>query len=1544
MNKTLIIESNNSSGKLLSDRNQKNAKISDDNLSERNSSWQTNLNYGVKLEEGDQLSVSSVQINLRGDPSQTIEFSADRVSQYENPIYDNKASVEYAYYVTNRHQYNMPLPLATHKITNPTCWMEPEFGSWIGEQNQTQQEENPDGTPFPEPTLEPWLNFANSYPFLAIEGVMEKQCKYSYGAGGKSFIGSFWDPIRVDGGTAPAGATAAALRWLPPKEDTDQYQRRTGLSYCGTNIKVPISNGPYPIAYPNNNRLYIAKDNHLGPWGTVKDTTKTNRCYKDDFMTDAVELKADEGFYTPAALGNHLTTAFHQRDGNADNWDQVNVKPYVYQHDSIWYSQDGTWRPVGDPVSESYIKAGYLKWWSDCRQGNLGNGGPIVTLKKELVADVTDKTYRTIRTAGGRLLEKIFSFNDDNNLTDRNSGRAEWSVETAPGVYENFGANIPNNKHWTWQTNVDAVADGAWGQHYQAGKGSEIFYQNLLIGDMDRYQAMLNMNRFAFCESFPVDFFATRRHGGTVTVPVGIPSWENVMAGVGDGKTEPVWDDENYVFLSQGQTVTWNAGEYQVPVPLSSDPAYWKGVFGKKIVMTDNYANIFDESTGHVQIYSDTLEPNPNRKLWNYVDAPTNGQWASFDIGNDGAKLHGNQDRYVKAPVWDIGVNGCQPGKDFTLIVTNIVATPQAIAKIKYSLYRSKQVDAGSKGTMDDSSASKDFFKSWVSKLDIGITDDEATINVNGPEGESRLDDLTNKWNVPTTYNVTAAYGSGEPGAPPPNVQWNNRFMNTNDGGYWNSYKNYFVSPQDSVLNSNRPKTEGGHLMGLKQRYLANQRQGYEFNKTWVHTCWDESMDPDSPLFDQTLPEDSLFGMTDSDGQTYHGTKYFKKGGIPADFLPKDGNAAGVDEGVGLCAVFYRGLNNYEDMLTMESVGLGAVNTTYPDTNKYYPERSNKGGTHGELASPPGYGDNNCQDDNFPKQISKIPWIAFVVRRPSRVNNIPVRPYRERHIIQPQIGEYLGYSPAFSDGQYAQAVTTQRVNPKPYNTITDALSATNTAYNKGAQYGVGLYYNIYDYYPYIHVGAVDPQIAFDAQTGRFEISDLHTPAYVGNGSWQEPTNSSNAEASDKVMIMNSKSSYISSLTMAGALTLRPPGTHPPPPGLLPYPTTNQWQLGFRPDISAWTGGAAPPGPFQQLINWGGHLNPAGGGVGCEWIDGVAGADNCPVIPYGELYQASGPNRIISAQSGIGIINLYVPQRRTDLHKFNKNPETYGLALSAWQPQIFRETLFSKMGFAAEQLLPFYGKPSNDFNRSNYNEFLGTDNALILPKQDNMVYPFTTNGYITSSVAFAAVTNNWLGYDTVGDIFPATPAMNAVLTSCWIDQTRGNNSTCWLKDLPPAAQLQMFSLGGNSNAVEQNVIVDSDALIAADLPRKYNFSYMVIHSNIIEQQSNFISGSNKMIPIPAVGYLNRNYASADFFYSFDADFVYTIDKTHILNNFEVELRLPNGQLARVDRNCSILFKVTKPVRPPLQLEPPKPPTKKEIEEENKKEAKYEANLV
>ncbi len=1537
MNKTLIIESNNASGKLLSDRNQKNAKISDTNLEEQNSHWQTNLNYGVKLEEGDQLSISSVQINLRGDPSQTIEFSADRCSQYENPIYDNKAQVEYAYYVTNRHQFNMPLPLATHKITTPRYWMDPTFGSWAGELTHEEQEVTEPGE---TDSKNPWKNFHESYPCVAFEGVMEKQCKYKYSKS-EGFIGSFWNPINVDGGQAPAAHTD----WVPPAEATDKDQRRTGLSYCGTNITVPISNGPFNIAFPNNNRLYVCRDDHRGPWQTAKNSTgpnqKLNRVYYDDFMTDYTLLEADEGFYTPSALGNKLTTAFHQREGTAEDWKPVNVEPYVYEHSSTWTSQNGDFADSssGSYSQISHIKAGYLPYWSECRKGDPFIG-PFVRLNKKKVADVTDRTYKTIKTAGGRLLDKIYQANDLDHI-GFDYGRSEWSKPRAghPGEYDNFGANIPNNKHWTWQVpdpgNTDAC-DGAWGEHYDSDNGRDLFYENLLVGDMNRYQAQINFNQFCFSNIFPMDFFSTNRHD-VANFPANRPDFNDIMFGV--NQEDPDFGGAG-VYLSSGQVLEAPAGSY---TPDSADPTTFLGVFGSKVVLTDSYIKCLDEQ-GYQKVYHDEEEPDNEKRHYNFPNCAPDGYWLPGDLNVDNVRLRGNQDRYVPCPILNRPIIACTSGDDFTLVVTNIIATPQAIAKVKNSLYRAKEVDFGSNATMDERTKNKDFFKSWVCKLDIGITDDETTINVNCPEANSKFDALTNKWNVPTPYNITSEYQN--------NTLWNNGMQSEQDGGYWSSYNHYWISQNKQNVNPTRPPTQGGKDMGIKMRYNANQRQGREFNKLWVHTCWDESMDPDSPQFNQTLPPYSLFSMTDSDGYTYSGTKYFKKGGIPKEFLPADGNAVGVDEGVGLCAVFYKQERGdwHNGGLTMNDRGMGEPNASHPEVNKYYPERTNPGGTgggdgnYGRDNHVPGYGENVFGDAKYSYQASKIPFLAFVVRKSE--TEAGKRPYRERTLIVPQIGEYLGFSPAFSDGEYSQVISTQRVNPKPYNTITDTLKATNTKYTDAAQYGVGLYYNIFDYYPYIHVGALDPQIEFNAQSGRFEISNLHTPSYVGNGAWQEPSNQSNPEASQEVMIINSKSSYISQLTMAGRFTYNAPGqeANGPEHGIISIPKTNLDELGFQPDIHNFAAGAGAPYPTMTRFNWGGNYVPnTSTGYG-YWENGVAGGDNCPIIPYGELYQASGPNRIISAQSGIGIINLYAPYRTTDLNEFGNNPVSDSIILSPWQPQIFRETIFSKMGFSAEQMIPFYGLYNNDFNRSNYNKFLGAENTQILPKQDNMVYPLTTNGYVTSTLAFSAVTNNWLGYDTMGDIFPVDVEMNELLQSAWIAPSWGGNTSTWLKDLPPAAQLQMFNLGGNSNSVSQNVTVSSDALIAAELPRKYNFSYMVVHSNIIEQASNFISGSNKMIPIPAVGYLNRNYASADFFYSFDSDFVYTIDKTHILNNFEVELRLPNGQLARVDRNCSILFKVTKAVKPPLQLKPPAPPTKKEIEDKNKKEGRYESSLV
>ena len=1557
MNKTFIIESNNSSGKLLSDRSKKDAKISDMDIDEHNSSWETNLNMGVKLEEGDQLSISSVQINLRGDPNQTIEFSGDSCSQYENPLYDNIAAGQYGYYITNRHQYNMNLPLATHRIMWPQNWFQPEFGSWACEEALP---------PVEATTAVNWDNFYKSYPFLAYEGVMNKPTKYEWSPPGAApavtdpagAILPMWDAIQTQGAAGTGLANTAD--WHPGNELTDDDQMRSGFSYCGDQTCAPLSNAPYSMAYPNNNRLYVATSDHKGPWKTAKSIAdihvvppilpgaSTGRRYADDFITNTIRLKVDEGFYTPAALGNKLSTAFHQRDGDANDWTNQEVEPHVYQHDSFWipYNTESELPgppPTGlpaPPLSTSNIHAGYFPFWTSVRQHKGSTAAPLpggggydpanpglvpeyngrlnVTLRKESVADVTDKSYKTILTTGGRLMQKIYVDPDDpESLPEWRDGdsRDKW-----------FGANIPGNPHWVWRDYRDHTADpvnlpmdGQWGANFKNEMGLGIFYNNLLVGDMNRYQSIITMNVFNYSQIYPAEQLCSRLNGGV---------WDDVMAAV-NSKNFVLTD---YIYLNSGQLATWDSGNYTYRAGSTDD---WQGVFGNKVVLTDNYHTLADK-------WSDPEEEGIFKE---YTYA---GAWAGGEDGDD--------KQYRDTLIRKREEMDCmEPGTEFSVIPTNIVATPAAIARLKYALYRSREVDTGSEATVQSGTKDKTMFQSWVTKLDIGITDDETSINVDGPNGYPKPNGQNNRFTVPTPYNIVVKDKPlpGPTAYVPP--------ASPNYGGGWSTY--------DSYLFHNTPlHPTGGSSMGDCMRYKVNNRQEYDYNKVWVKTCWNENMDPASPEFAQYLPTDTLFSFTDGNGNTYPYTDYFRPGGIPEETrftreVPgteiggqTDGNAAGVDEGVGLCVVYYKKgaastpgnpvpLSTAEVNLDVNFVAPGPTNI-----NGIYPDRTHPAGPVGPVAVP-GFGDNDpgnlCHDPLATKQMQEIPYLAFVVR------TNPKRPYRERHVPIPQIGEYIGFSPAFSDGQYGQVVTTQRVNPKPYNSIPDSLKASNADYNIAAQYGAGLYYNIFDYYPYIHIGSTDPQIAFDANTGRFEITNMHTPAYASNGPWQDPTNEANTQASDMVMLMNSKTAFLSNVSLTSEMQC------------LSFQVTPFYNDPVPADAAGgWPRNLPAVFPLNPL--------PRAHEVTANPLNYNHNSDLLSVMPYGEITQHIGPNRIISAQSGIGLLNLYCPVGSDDINvwphsketmlladMFNFDPMIGKFALSPWQPQVFRETLFSKMGYQIEQLIPMYGKSNNDFNRSNYNEYVGTNNISIEGKATNMIYPFTTNGYADSNLSFSCVTNNWLGYDTVGCMKAdgsATPPppfntnhlqMNGrddYPESTWIEWQTGNNATTHLKDLPPAAQLQMFSLGGNSNSVSQQATCVSDALIARDLPRKYNYSYMVIHSNIIEQQSNFISGSNKMLPIPAVGYLNRNYASADFFYSFDSDFTYTIDRTHVLNNFQVQLRLPNGQLARVDDNCSILFKLVKAIRPPLQLEPPKPPTKKEIEDEDKEEGRYVDSLL
>ena len=64
----------------------------------------------------------------------------------------------------------------------------------------------------------------------------------------------------------------------------------------------------------------------------------------------------------------------------------------------------------------------------------------------------------------------------------------------------------------------------------------------------------------------------------------------------------------------------------------------------------------------------------------------------------------------------------------------------------------------------------------------------------------------------------------------------------------------------------------------------------------------------------------------------------------------------------------------------------------------------------------------------------------------------------------------------------------------------------------------------------------------------------------------------------------------------------------------------------------------------------------------------------------------------------------------------------------------------------------------------------------------------------------------------------------------------------------------------------------------------------------------------------------------------------------MNNFDIEIRLPNGQFASIEDNSSVIFKITraKPAIAPIPG-PPKPMTKDELTKQEKAELAYYKSL-
>tara|TARA_R110000772_G_scaffold5594_2_gene20009 strand:- start:2033 stop:5329 length:3297 start_codon:yes stop_codon:yes gene_type:complete len=256
---------------------------------------------------------------------------------------------------------------------------------------------------------------------------------------------------------------------------------------------------------------------------------------------------------------------------------------------------------------------------------------------------------------------------------------------------------------------------------------------------------------------------------------------------------------------------------------------------------------------------------------------------------------------------------------------------------------------------------------------------------------------------------------------------------------------------------------------------------------------------------------------------------------------------------------------------------------------------------------------------------------------------------------------------------------------------------------------------------------------------------------------------------------------------------------------------------------------------------------------------------------------------ITSQSGCSIISISVP----------KKDDSGSIFLNSFNPEIYKNTLFSKLGFDIEQLLPYSGNPSTVFNRDSYNKFLGINKSAYY-KEQNLVRPFTTNGYISAFASIASSTN-----------FENNPTENLGVMNNNFNQPSGNTDI---------ASLELIK--------NDTVLIDceSDELVASGLPTKLDFAYLVLYSDIVGN-SQFYGGANGHQKIPAMAYISRNYSAGDYFYSFTTNWTYTADKDYILTNIHTNITLPNGEPAPIEPNSSVIYKISKPKSmppPPLPI--------------------------
>ena len=236
------------------------------------------------------------------------------------------------------------------------------------------------------------------------------------------------------------------------------------------------------------------------------------------------------------------------------------------------------------------------------------------------------------------------------------------------------------------------------------------------------------------------------------------------------------------------------------------------------------------------------------------------------------------------------------------------------------------------------------------------------------------------------------------------------------------------------------------------------------------------------------------------------------------------------------------------------------------------------------------------------------------------------------------------------------------------------------------------------------------------------------------------------------------------------------------------------------------------------------------------------------IPLRKRVALDKPWGLMSAQSGVGIVDITV------------NNVSATSALVEWT-----DSLWSRIGFEIEDLLPKYMNPQLLFNNGMYTLSKGARVSDTV-KYVNQVRPLTTNGAVSADDMVSLTAN--------------------------------------------ACNLPVFLAPGSVRAGSPISISHvPDFIVATNNPSLYTYSHLVVYSDILVNNVNYI-GSKHSSNIPAVGYVTKSYVTGNFIYGQESPLTFTVDKAYQLSEINVDIRLPDGRPANIDPNSSVIFRIIK----------------------------------